>query len=819
MDQPSASRPAAASTGAFMKPFRRWRWIDQALAIGAVLGVLVLGLLYPKVHPTAQLHFRMGADSIRAIAVRDLARLGLSLPPEALQLELADLSDLRAGLPDGAADSLMSSLPLVLWRVGRRADWHNPTDTVTHISLSSNNEEMRRTQGVNLSYGLDGRVESWDVRDLTDQAAVAPTDSAAAEQIALAFLAQRTRFDRARFRLDSIRVTAGGTRLVWSDPSPRFALESHRVTVRGDRVIGYAHDLQALPKAADGWSRFNLGSIGGVIVAIGTVLLVLLVLWQLIARARADALDFQPAMVLAVPVVAGQLIIMLASGAMNVPSLGLKLVIVLSSGIFIGMAALLLVATGESLARTAWAEQLGPFDALWRGRWLTPRFGRASLRGLALALIALSLGTLALALVPGVTVYGNELNLMVAASRVPALTQLGLTVWAAGLWPFIALIVLSVARLWRWPRPLLYLVGAICLGFSAFGIGLQPFALGVVPHLLVGLIVTAVFLRTNFVVLIMGAIFNTLIGGALTLRFDGASPVMFDSWLLFCLVAGLIALALIAVARPEATVGDPEYVPEYVDRLAQRERMTRELEIARAVQQQFLPRKTPLVDGLAVATVCVPAYEVGGDYFDFIRFDDRRLGVVIGDVSGKGISAAFYMTLIKGLFRAEARPDASPRDTLTAINGHFYENAERGRFISMTYGIFDLEARTLTFARAGHNPVIVHSAASTDPDGVRLCPTGMAMGLTGGARFRDTLEECTVGLTTGDVFLFYTDGFSEAMDGQQNEFGEERLTRLAAQPGADATAVLSTLRTAVQTFVGTTPQHDDMTMVVVKVTG
>jgi serine phosphatase RsbU (regulator of sigma subunit) len=256
--------------------------------------------------------------------------------------------------------------------------------------------------------------------------------------------------------------------------------------------------------------------------------------------------------------------------------------------------------------------------------------------------------------------------------------------------------------------------------------------------------------------------------------------------------------------------------PDYLDRLAEKERMKRELEIARRVQLSFLPRQLPKIDGLDLAALCIPANEVGGDYYDFVKLDKNRLGVLIGDVSGKGVSAAFYMTLTKGIIKSSVQENLSPSQVLIRANQLFYENVERGIFVSLIYGVFDLEKRTFTSARAGHNPILL--MRRLQQNAVFVSPQGLALGLDHGEVFARNIQEQTLVLNNGDVFVFYTDGFTEAMNGRAEEFGESRLIEVLSN-GVDVSSVdtINNLHNAVQIFTNATQQHDDMTMVVVKI--
>ena len=194
----------------------------------------------------------------------------------------------------------------------------------------------------------------------------------------------------------------------------------------------------------------------------------------------------------------------------------------------------------------------------------------------------------------------------------------------------------------------------------------------------------------------------------------------------------------------------------------------------------------------------------------------RKLGVVIGDVSGKGISAAFYMTLTKGFLKSQAQNVAAPRQVLVNMNELFYQNSERGYFISMIYGVIDLDERSLTFARAGHNPMILRRPGKGMVE--ELCPPGIALGLEEGDIFARTIEQRTIGIEANDIFLFYTDGLNEAQNRVREEFGEERL-RGIVEMYTEETAVelLDRIQRDIERFTDRAPQHDDMTAVVLKI--
>jgi sigma-B regulation protein RsbU (phosphoserine phosphatase) len=253
---------------------------------------------------------------------------------------------------------------------------------------------------------------------------------------------------------------------------------------------------------------------------------------------------------------------------------------------------------------------------------------------------------------------------------------------------------------------------------------------------------------------------------------------------------------------------------------AEKKRMEEELRIARQIQMSLLPRGPLEFPGLGITALCVPAREVGGDYYDFFPLGVHRLGVLIADVSGKGTSAALYMAELKGLVLSLSQIYQSPRQLLIEVNRIISDNLDTRSFITMTYAVIDLEASTMTFARAGHTPLVF--LKDGDARGAQsLAPNGLVVGLRiPGAqeKFTELLEEHRVELTRGDVIALYTDGITEAMNTRSDLFGDARLSRLIAEHGhLDAADLRERILREIEAFVGHADQHDDMTMILMKV--
>jgi phosphoserine phosphatase RsbU/P len=256
--------------------------------------------------------------------------------------------------------------------------------------------------------------------------------------------------------------------------------------------------------------------------------------------------------------------------------------------------------------------------------------------------------------------------------------------------------------------------------------------------------------------------------------------------------------------------------------VAQKERLEQEFATAREIQMKLLPQGPLTVPGLSVSAYCEPAREVGGDYYDCFPVDDDVFGFLIADVSGKGVGAGLYMAQLKGLVLSLARQHRSPRDLLIAVNRVLVDHLDGRSFITMSYVVVDLRKQVMTYARAGHCPMIVAPGARGGvlPPIKVLAPDGLVVGLTidDGTLFESLLEEVTVPLAPGDLFLLFTDGMSEMMNPEHDCFGETRLGEIAGEHrGLPLDVLADRLVTEVRAFGAGAAQHDDMTMLLLRV--
>ncbi len=244
--------------------------------------------------------------------------------------------------------------------------------------------------------------------------------------------------------------------------------------------------------------------------------------------------------------------------------------------------------------------------------------------------------------------------------------------------------------------------------------------------------------------------------------------------------------------------------------LAVKARMARELELARQVQQSFLPKTFPELPGYAFAAYNEPAREVGGDFYDAIDLGGGRVGLVIADVSDKGMAAALYMALSRSLIRAEATRESSPRVVLGTVNRLLLELGEQGMFVTVFYAVLEAASGRLTYARAGHDRPLLLRGGDARPLGAG----GMLLGAFEG--IEDSLAEEALILAPGDRLVLYTDGLTDVVNGEGSQLGLERLTGVLRQHAPlPAGAMCDAVARALESYRGGAEQADDMTLLLV----
>jgi len=248
----------------------------------------------------------------------------------------------------------------------------------------------------------------------------------------------------------------------------------------------------------------------------------------------------------------------------------------------------------------------------------------------------------------------------------------------------------------------------------------------------------------------------------------------------------------------------------------QQQRAEEELKIARRIQQDLLPKEPPQVKGLEIAGCSLPATEVGGDYFDYILQNHRRLLVFVGDVSGKGMPAALYMSKVQGMVQMAGSLYHSPKDILKEVNRRIIDGIDKNSFITMLSVLFDLKKKQAIIARAGHTPLLLKKSNREDAE--VILPKGLGLGITSGEDFDRKIEEVTIPMQSKDCFVLFSDGLTEAMNPKHELFGEERVKELLNQNyNLSSQEFRNLLLSHAGNFRENEEQNDDITIVIVKV--
>jgi len=242
--------------------------------------------------------------------------------------------------------------------------------------------------------------------------------------------------------------------------------------------------------------------------------------------------------------------------------------------------------------------------------------------------------------------------------------------------------------------------------------------------------------------------------------------------------------------------------------------MEHELGIASEIQTNLVPKSILKVPGYDIGAYYRPSKEVGGDYYDFIEIDENRSGLIVADVSGKGVPGSLVMAMARAFIRMEAERSRNPStaDTLARANKMLARDMRKGMFVTAIYGILDRTNHQIRVSSAGHNPMILWRSRSEEI--VLINPKGIALGLDKGPVFDRSISEEIIQLEPGDRVVIYTDGTVEAMNAKREEFGDrpfQDLVRKLAK--TESNQFLNLIVKALDEHQGNAPQHDDMTIV------
>jgi hypothetical protein len=820
-------------------------WVVLAGLAGLVAALALYGRGLGAELPEYQLGERQIAERARAFtAGAGVDTTGSLAVVQTLELDNEDFGQLvaRHGLDAVRAGRRDGSLPLPAWRVRLR---HNVTTE----------EEEDDPHAVSVTLDERGRVLGARFFGL-DSDSPAPARDEARRMAALrlaAFGVDLTGFgERSERRASAVEVertdegvqvrvnpdpsappspepeapaekTADSQSFVWERTDPRWPDTTLRVkaALTGAGLESFSHevDVDDAPMPPGFVSMIVQGTVYGIALTILVIILLAVLLSRFITR---DNVSLERALVVTMLFGGGCVVSAVISSGFGSSMAELAFgtgAIVVFAGILVWAAWM----AGEADAYYAWGPQSTEAAvALLTGRFLARQVARSAVEGLLWGWLMLGALAIVAALVAALggssLVHGRTDSYAIDAHPSP-LFWLGLAPYVIA----VSVIGLLFAPAWvhRVTRRgwIAIPLGGAVAGMLANLFGIADVRFGALPQSLswsvpFGVACAAIVARRGWLTAATAVfVFSTWFYGIAPIVAGGAyDAVMAGAGLALATAPALAALALGPRLADTVVLDAP---PPRISRIMEQARREEELNIARRVQNALLPREDPVVDGLDIAGACTPANEVGGDYYDYFVFPDGRFGVAVGDVSGKGVPAAFCMTLTKGFMEVAAAEATSPESVLALANSYLRGNLARGTFVTMTYAVFDPESRVVTCARAGHNPpAILRDGAA--PEFVNA--SGAALGAADDEQFVEIIESVRIELRRGDTLVFYTDGVTEAMNAAREQFGEERLLRTLARLRGEGTAraMLDGLLGEIDDHARDADQHDDITVVVIR---
>jgi Stage II sporulation protein E (SpoIIE) len=473
-------------------------------------------------------------------------------------------------------------------------------------------------------------------------------------------------------------------------------------------------------------------------------------------------------------------------------------------------------AAGLALAiRTPERRTIG-LELLLNGKILTKPVTNGLLAGLLLGGILSAIPYLVAAskIFPGVELNSEGFE-DVFISRSPSLTSFNGQFFIFVIFSFISSLIGAFVKRRMVARSLFFIVTFLAM-LDGDTISISSPALVLVAFLET-LLFTTIYYRHGLLAVVVASIASRAMINSAALFAQPSSSLPHSGWNILIGLGTFTLIALVGVWKSrEIREEEVAIPPGELSTRSDRERLKAELDVARVAQQRMLPDEPPKIDGLEIAAVCQPSKEVGGDLYDFIPLPDGKLAIVVADVSGKGVPASLYMTLTKGLLDSVLEDATDPGEALREVNRHLYEVCRRRVFVTLFLGIIDPTGKTLVYARAGHNPTVCRRASGQST--LVLNSPGIGLGLNNGKIFDASLRVATLQLESNDTLLFYSDGITEAMNGKNEEYGEERLmTIVNGFDGMRAEDACKLVMADVKRFLGPVQPQDDQTMVVVRV--
>lgn len=816
----------------------------RTLTISIAIGTLLLGCFFflntffPKLHPLSQVNFQLTRQEIVQIATQYLP---LDAPVDSLDRQadfvIREESTYLQRLisPDKFNKSLLKYYRY--WQVLFLSKERGISNIVVNGRNSSGNRNLRSSlYEVRLS--ADGQLILFDfskpvLKALRDSLpARRPPERPSAPPTGR-FPGMRAQKQALDFLVDFVRDTSDlelVSRSAESDSSVRyfkFTFKEIRngissfYTVRhaAGKIFYYQVSLQngKFDKRLTKFEKFSEIALPASQVVVSIFLIVSFLIF-LLRLLRQESISFKLAFPLTISIFVIQFFVSVSE--LSKSSYLLALGGSLLYSLFVAVGILFLYAVSDAFARGEWSQKLAVTDLFQQSKFFRPSTSKAALRGLLLGIVSLTVYGLMLYayryLIHGEIFIKEDLHYSTTTLFPTLIIALIVAKSAVFHEYFFRLFGLTLLKRWLKKNIWIVTIGSLIGIYFTSDLKILNFPVSIFILLPSAIIFVYFFLRYEIMTTLVGYFCFVILSKAIVYGHSSEKYFHEIGVGLHLILGLLLVLSLIALLVKKKEGDDGEiYIPEYVERQTEKNRLLRELDLARSIQLQFLPKTTPVIPGYQISANCQPAWEVGGDYYDFFSLNGDKLGIVIGDVSNKGISAAFFMTLVKGFLKALSLQYQNPADILRHTNKLFYQNVERGHFVSMIYGVLDPATHCFTFARAGHNPLLI-VIGKTDRSEWKT-PPGVGIGIVNDEKFAPLIADETIALEAGDLIVLYTDGYTEAMNSKLEEFGEENLQQFVKENQSLGTKeLIGRLDVVVGKWEGKQRASDDKTIVVIK---
>jgi MFS family permease len=764
-------------------------WIGSA----AVAGCLLLAYSVPRAHPAASWNVRFDRQQ-SVVRAREISA--------AFSIDTSSWSVIPAAATDGKPEYFARQHPAD--EAARRF-----TPVYPKIEFVAPGKPYR----VSVDLSAAGDVNSWERRQYPKPAAA---DPARARVVAENAFIQIVRHDRSAFHTVTDAAPAGDS-LMFAWERNGALTERFEAAVDGNGIIKaalkplYSREFEDALQRRKRIRSWFVAAVGICIYAIGTVLSAIVYLYWAVRRAVKHRFVFQIVALAA----AGGIVSWFnwnyydeaydTTSTAGVWMLGALLLLLICAFYFV------LAGAADAVGIPA---KLVTLRSVFSASALNKQLGRSVLTGLLCG-----------PLLAGVPLWISSLHILgsqqtgdydaaLMYSPNPALQAVNIVISPAilGLFGFGAGFLARFIKKKIVAASILFVVGTLLFATYTAPSETSPAAF-LLSSALVFVIYQQLFERLDLLAALSGAWCTQAIWNSTALLLQPARSLHVSGLTgLVLLGAAVGCAALIAWRGRELHIA----VEGPAAAASQRETLMSEFSIAHRVQQQMLPERPPEIPGCTIAASCHPAREVGGDLFDFLKLPDGRWTISVGDVSGKGVPAALYMTLTKGLLIATTGDSTDLLDIIGNVNGHLHAATDHKTFVTMALGAFDPETRAFDHVRAGHNPIVWRRAS--DKATSMLNVPGIGLGLVSDRHFRRASRVDRIQLDAGDLLVFYSDGLTEAMNLDNEQFGDDRLMEAVKEAGAlDASGVREHVLTRVKTFLNGVPAQDDMTLVVLRV--